>query len=199
MDLNKDIQELPLVFLDVETTGLSAESNSICEVAAIKVLKGEVVDKYHSLVRPHHKIPYAAFCVHKISDQDLIGAPYFEGIGEKVVEFLSGSILCAYNAGFDLGFINFELKKMKLAQLTEPFLDVLIMARNLVSLKSYKLESVAAFFNLNFQGDFHRADADAYVTYLIFSKLMQTAKNKHSLEAKQLINRYGGQVGCLKS
>ncbi len=191
MDLDKDIQESPLVFLDLETTGLFAENSAICEVAAFKVVKKEIIDKFHTLVRPHHKVPYAAFCVHKISDQDLIGAPYFEDIADKLFDFLSGSILCAYNVAFDLGFINYHLKKINQKLLKGPFLDVLTMARSLVNLKSYKLESVAESFGLTQGVEFHRAQGDAYITYLIFHKLIKAAGKKHSLQSKKLINLYG--------
>ncbi len=187
-----------MIFLDLETTGLFAQRSDICEVAAFKVLGEEVIDKFYTLVRPHHKVPYAAFCVHKISDQDLIGAPYFEDIADKLFDFLSKGILCAYNVAFDLGFINYQLKKINLEPLEVPFLDVLTMARSLVSLKGYKLKLVADFFKLNSDIQFHRAEDDAYITYLIFCKLIEIAKKKHSLQARELIKLYGGGLGLFQ-
>ncbi len=191
MNLNRNIKECPLVFLDLETTGLSVESSSICEVAAFRVEEGRVTDKFHTLVHPHQKIPYSAFCIHNISDKDLIGAPYFKDVADKLVNFISSSIVCAYNVTFDLGFVNYQLKKNRLKCLESPFIDILAMAKNALNLKSYRLKSVANFFGLASDRQFHRAQDDAYVTYLVFCKLIEIIEKKHSLEARKMINLYG--------
>ncbi|MCF7873934.1 MAG: 3'-5' exonuclease [Candidatus Omnitrophica bacterium] len=191
MDLNKNIKNCPLIFLDLETTGLLVERSSICEVAAFLIKQGKIVDEFHSLVHPHQKVPYAAFCIHKISDKDLIGAPYFENIAGNLVNFLSQGILCAYNVAFDLGFINYQLKKNNREYINPPLIDVLAMAKNILKLKSYKLESVARFFGLTSKIQFHRAKDDAYVTYLIFSKLIEIIEKKEPMQAKEFINLYG--------
>lgn len=191
MNLNKNIQDCFLAFLDLETTGLLADRSYICEVAAFKVYQQKVLDKFSTLVRPHHKVPYAAFCIHQISDQDLIGAPYFESIAPQLIDFLSDSILCAYNVTFDLGFINYQLVKNNQKPLSIPYIDILAMARDALELKSYKLESVAQFFGLTSDIQFHRAESDAYITYLVFSKLIRILSKKQSIQAKELISRYG--------
>ncbi|MCF7916229.1 MAG: 3'-5' exonuclease [Candidatus Omnitrophica bacterium] len=191
MDLNKSIKECPLIFLDLETTGLYAESSSICEVAALLVKQGKIIDKFHTLVHPHQKVPYSAFCIHNISDKDLIGAPYFKDISQKLTKFLSKGILCAYNIRFDIGFINYQLKKNYLDCLDLPLIDILIMAKKTLNLKSYKLKSVAQYFGLTSDINFHRAEDDAYVTYLIFSKLIEIISKKESLQAKKIIDLYG--------
>lgn len=194
MDLNKEILECPLIFLDLETTGLSPERSYICEVAAFRIEKGEILGKFCKLVRPHHKVPYEAFCIHQISDKDLIGAPYFESIAVELSSFLSAGILCAYNVAFDLGFINYQLKKVNLNPLNLPFVDILTMARSSLKLKSYKLEEVSRFFGLTPNEQFHRAESDAYITYLVFRKLIEVIKGKHSFQAKEFIKLYGRGV-----
>lgn len=191
MDLNKNIKECPLVFFDLETTGLFVERSSICEVAALLVKQGEIIDKFHTLVHPHQKVPYSAFCIHNISDKDLIGAPYFKDISKKLTKFLSRGILCAYNIGFDIGFINYQLKKNYLDCLELPLIDILVMARKTLKLKSYKLKSVAQYFGLTSDINFHRAEDDAHVTYLIFCKLLEIIEKKQPLQAKEIINLYG--------
>ncbi len=192
MDLNISIQECPLVFVDLETTGLLAERSSICEVAAIKVQNGKIIDKFHTLVRPHHKIPYAAFCIHNISDHDLIGAPYFEEMAGQLDDFLRKGVVCAYNVDFDLSFINHHFQKNQLKPLDVSSLDILAMARSAVELKSYRLESVARFFGLPADTQFHRAQSDVYATYLIFLKLTEIIMEKKKVfAAKEFIKLYG--------
>ncbi|MCF7887129.1 MAG: 3'-5' exonuclease [Candidatus Omnitrophica bacterium] len=190
MYLDKSIKDCPLIFLDLETTGLLVERSSICEVAAFLIEQGKIVDEFHTLVHPHQKVPYAAFCIHKISDKDLIGAPYFKDIAGSLINFLSRGILCAYNVSFDLGFMNYQLKKNHIECIDPPLIDVLAMAKNTLKLKSHKLESVAKFFGLTSEIQFHRAKDDAYATYLIFSKLIEIIEKKQSIQAKEIINLY---------
>jgi DNA polymerase III alpha subunit (gram-positive type) len=64
------------------------------------------------------------------------------------------------------------------------------MAKNTLKLKSYKLESVANFFDLTSKIQFHRARDDAYVTYLVFSKLIEIIEKKQSIQARKIINLY---------
>lgn len=191
MDLDNNIKDCPLVFFDLETTGLLPESSYICEIAALRVVGGKAIDKFSTLVRPRHKVPYASFCVHRISDNDLIGAPYFEDVAGELVNFLSGGILCAYNIAFDLGFVNYQLKKINRKALETPFIDILSMARSALNLKSYKLEAVANFFGLASGSQFHRAENDARVACLIFFKLLEALKGEGSLPARKIISAYG--------
>lgn len=191
MDLEKNIQDCRLVFLDLETTGLLLEKNAICEVAAYKVEKEKIIDQFYSLVHPQQKVPYPAFCIHQISDRDLIGAPHFKDVAPKLVNFLSESIFCAYNAGFDLGFINYQLKKSGFRALNVPIIDILALARNTLKLKSYKLEAVAKFFDLGLDLNLHRAKDDAYLAYLLFYKLITILKKKQPTKAENLIDLYG--------
>ncbi|MCP4653418.1 MAG: 3'-5' exonuclease [Candidatus Omnitrophica bacterium] len=189
MNLTKNINEYDLVFLDVETTGLSAAAGeAICEIGAVKVRNHEVVDKFQCLVNPGQEIPYHVYKIHKISNEDVKDAPFFKDIAENLLEFLEGGVICAYNAPFDAGFINSELGRMMYAPWSGPVIDVLTMARCLIKSQKYNLETVVKFFNIECPQNFHRALEDALVTAKVFAKLLEISKEK-SLE--EILSRYG--------
>ena len=192
MDLSRDIEEYDLIFLDLETTGLDVVTgDSICEIGALKVRKREVIDEFHTLVNPQKSMPPEAFRIHKISDQDLKDAPAFEKIADKLISFLKGSVIFAYNVEFDMGFVDQHLKKINYPPLDTPAVDILSMARDALYLPKYDLATTSRFFNIESRGNFHRALDDAYVAYRIFFRLLEIFKEKRLNRLADFISLYG--------
>ncbi|MFH1504902.1 MAG: 3'-5' exonuclease [Candidatus Omnitrophota bacterium] len=191
MDLNKNIKDCPFVFLDLETTGLDAVTgDSICEIGILKVQGGEVVDTFHSLINPKKSMPFQAYQVHKISDEALKTAPYFEDVAENLIAFLKDYIVCAYNVSFDMGFIKHHLERMNFPIPKLTALDVLSMARDVLKLSRYNLEAAAQFFNIGFDS-LHRAFDDAEAAYKVFFKLIDIFKGKGIERLEEFIKLYG--------
>jgi len=103
--------EMPLVLLDVETTGTDATTDRIVEVGAVLGLRGEVVGRWGRLVNPGRPIPDEVTRVHGIRDADVADAPSFAELAEELLAFLGDAIPAAYNAHFDRGFILAELER----------------------------------------------------------------------------------------
>ncbi|UCG35482.1 MAG: 3'-5' exonuclease [Candidatus Omnitrophota bacterium] len=185
MDLKQNIDDFDLVFLDVETTGLdAAKGEAICEIAALKVKRGEVIDQFQTLVNPKKEMPQEVYRIHKISDEELRGAPFFEDIAEELLSFLGNSVICAYNADFDMSFLNHELMRAKRPLLQAKPLDIMRIAKKTVRIPRYNLITVATYFNIKAEGDLHRALTDANLTFKVFCSLKDILKEKgiNSLE-----------------
>ena len=192
MNLAKNIEDFNLVFLDLETTGLDVVTgDSLCEVGAFKVREEKIVDEFHSLVNPGKKMPSQAYKIHKISDQELKDAPCFEEIADKLISFLNGCVVCAYNVGFDVGFINYQLRKMGRLTLELPAIDILSMARDLLKLPRYNLETTAKFLNVDCGQGIHRALSDALIAYRVFLKLNNILKEKGIEKLDEFVSLYG--------
>ncbi|MCK9613931.1 MAG: 3'-5' exonuclease [Candidatus Omnitrophica bacterium] len=192
MDLKKNIEDFNLVFFDLETTGLDVlAGDSICEIGALKIKGREAIDKFHSLVNPKKSMPETAFRIHQICDEDLKGAPYFEDIADKFVDFLKDSIILAYNIDFDLGFINYRLKQMNKQPLELPAIDILCMARKTLRLPRYNLSEIVSYFNIECPGKLHRAMDDAYVASKAFFKLRDILKESSLDNLEDFISLYG--------
>ncbi len=199
MDFTRNINEVDLVFLDLETTGLNAVfGDSICEIGAIKVRSGKIIDKLNRLVNPGKPVSIESYNVHKISDEKLRAAPFFDELCEDVIKFLKGSVICAYNVKFDIGFIESHLKKIGRAPLNLPTIDILSMARDVLKLPRYNLDAVAGFFNVDCSRGFHRALIDADIAREVFFNLINIFKNKKIETLYEFISLYGWAEDIIK-
>ncbi|RKR06238.1 DNA polymerase-3 subunit epsilon [Kushneria sinocarnis] len=106
------LADTPLIFLDLETTGTRATRDRITEIAALKVLDGEVVDRFVTLVDPGVLIPQAITGLTGISDETVQGQPAFETIADEFRHWAEGGILVAHNARFDISFLRNEYRRL---------------------------------------------------------------------------------------
>lgn len=100
----------PVVYVDLETTGVSAQRAKIIEVGAIRVEDGEVVEEFKSFINPGAPIPYFITNITGITDADVVQAPYFEDIAYQLDQILKGAIFIAHNVRFDYSFIKNQLE-----------------------------------------------------------------------------------------
>ena len=118
MELNL---EKPILFFDIESTGLNIASDSIIELSFVKVLPGNEVRVRTWRVRPwdyltnsQKKINPSAQEVHKISDEDLVNEKKFYEIVDEVQEWLDGCDLAGFNSNkFDLPMLAEELERVR--------------------------------------------------------------------------------------
>ncbi|MGO1394528.1 MAG: exonuclease domain-containing protein [Halomonas sp.] len=105
------MSETALIFVDVETTGTRATRDRITEIAALKVVNGEVVDRWSSLIYPECKVPVQISQLTRIRDDMLSDAPRFVQIAESLREWLGDGQLVAHNARFDYSFLRNEFRR----------------------------------------------------------------------------------------
>jgi DNA polymerase-3 subunit epsilon len=169
LDGDADWSELPIAFIDTETTGRDAERDRIVEVGIVLGLRGEIVDRKSWLLNPGMPIPAEASAVHGIRDEDVAGAPGFAALASEIAEALRGAVPAAYNAGFDRGFFLAELARsgVALGELPPAFrrevewLDPLVFARELQKdEQSRALGDVTARLGIQLERA-HRATDDA--------------------------------------
>jgi DNA polymerase III subunit epsilon len=168
--VHQNIDDTDFVVVDVETTGLSTErGDRVCEVAAVKLRGGAVVESFTSLIDPCRPISAGAYAVNKISLQMLADAPEFTEISSKFHAFIQHSAVVAYNAPFDVSFLNNEFRLSGHSAMTNTVIDALAIARQLLpGLAKYPQENVARVLGIPFPVK-HRAFEDVMVTAKIFS------------------------------
>lgn len=170
------LEELPLAFLDLETTGLTlVHGHRICEVALLRVRGNVEEHRYSTLVNPHRPIEAQAFAVNGISRDMLRTAPSFETIVNNILEALDGAVLIAHNAPFDISFLSREFDLLGLPTLTNPTIDTLVLARQLMPHRqSHSLTALAQSLHLHTPD--HRAMSDVLALQGLFEHLIQLLK-----------------------
>ena len=164
--------EQPTVVFDLETTGLSAAVCEIIEFGAVKLVGGEIVDRYSCFCKPSSPIPEEITKLTSITNEMVEDAP---SIREGLIGFLEFSkdcLLVAHNAKFDTGFVRAAATKEQMP-FTNPSLDTVAVSQFLnTGLKNHKLNTIADAYGF---GDFHhhRAVDDAEVLAKIFIEMQK--------------------------
>lgn len=106
----------PLVFIDLETTGLNIKSDRIVEMAIIKMSPEGDVSERERRFNPGISIPPEATAVHGIRDEDVADEPYFAAVARSLADVLDGCDLAGFNIRrFDLPLLRAELKRADVA------------------------------------------------------------------------------------
>jgi len=173
------LDEAVYTVFDVETTGLFPYAGDrICEIGAVRMEPGSPKKIFHSLVDPGRPVSPRAFEVNGITKRMLDGKPTIEKILPEFLDFVEGSVLVAYNAGFDMGFVESALAREgeRLGDFT--VIDALKLARNLFpGIGRYSLSFVADSLGFPVDGQ-HRALGDAMLTVKVFEKELELLKNQ---------------------
>src|SRR4051812_42560622 len=101
------------IVFDTETTGLNPSAGDrMVEIGCVEIFnRVETGRHFHAYFNPERDMPFEAQEVHGLSNLFLSDKPRFGEKVEELLDFLADSPLVAHNAGFDFGFLNFELAK----------------------------------------------------------------------------------------
>jgi DNA polymerase-3 subunit epsilon len=106
--------ERPIVFIDVETTGLNPQTDRIVELSLLKVYPDGTEEYKNHRINPCMPIPSAAMAIHGIKDADVAAEPTFVQYAKGIKEFLDGCDIAGFNViKFDLPFIEAEMNRTK--------------------------------------------------------------------------------------
>jgi DNA polymerase-3 subunit epsilon len=106
------IQTRPLVFVDVETTGMAAWNSRILEIGALRVENGQVVAQYKQVLDPEEPVPYFITNLTGIAPDETTGKPLFGDITHKLAELFESAVFVAHNVSFDYGFFREEFRRL---------------------------------------------------------------------------------------
>lgn len=104
----------PIVFFDLETTGVNITKDRIVEISIIKVSPGQEDNPVVKTrrINPEMHIPEEATAVHHITDEDVADAPVFKQVARSLAEFMRGCDIAGFNSNrFDVPLLNEEFQR----------------------------------------------------------------------------------------
>ena|GEM_PF-2410124 len=192
------------VAFDVETTGLSAKTEAIIEIAGVKFtlemregkLKPKYLGEYQSFVKPDRLIPPEATAINGITNEMVDKAPLPQDVFPAFIRFCGlSSLLVAHNASFDGEFLTRTLKKNSLRILQNPLIDSLKITKKILpEVPSHRLgllaKRLADQMDLQVQNaELHRALYDCQVLAEIFTVCLRKRFGESDLTMdKALVN-----------
>jgi DNA polymerase-3 subunit epsilon len=154
-----------LVVLDFETTGLSPNlGDRTIEIGAVRLEKGQVTDKFQSLMNPGMRISSFIESFTGISNDMLEDAPSCKEVMHEFRGFLRESDLVAHNASFDRRFLDSEMNLIRRTYRGEFICSMLTARRVYQDAPNHRLGTLVAYKNIANEGVYHRALADAEMT-----------------------------------
>lgn len=173
------------IVLDLEMTGLSAKTDQIIEIGAIKVRDHQIVDTLACIVNSHCIVPERIMELTGITDEMVQAGVEREEAIPKLLDFINGYVLVGQNLNFDYGFLKQWAVNHK-QPLEAHACDTLKIARRLLPVdQSKKLSSLCEYFGVERQRE-HRALDDAMETWQVYEKLVELAKAREDIEDKEL-------------
>lgn len=172
---------MDFVVFDIETTGLSAQSNEIIEIGAIRFNTNKPVEIFHTYIKPKKKISSRITSINGITNEMVENYPTIEEVLPKFIDFIGDNVLIAHNSNFDMAFILNQLYSQGYKKIKNKVIDTLKLSRQKIreydiltdrdkKLDSYKLEKLKYAFGLWEVGS-HNAIDDCKVCAFVYMKI----------------------------
>jgi DNA polymerase III epsilon subunit family exonuclease len=202
ISLLQPLREIPLAFLDVETTGASIDfGHRVIEMGIARVEGGQIVAEYEQLIDPLRPVSPGVTALTGISQQMVSGRPTFADQFPQMLPLLADAVILGHNVRFDLAFLEREFRRAKhdiVADLNNaPVMDTVRIARRRFGRGGNGLQSLAPRLGY-IPPVAHRALPDSITTYHIFNALMESAGG-WGMSLCDAIIQQGGPMGLLSS
>jgi DNA polymerase-3 subunit epsilon len=200
LDTERFIDEIQFTVFDTETTGLNPKKGDrIVSLSAVRLKNGRIdlSDVFHELVNPERNIPSRSVVIHEILPNMVSSQPCIEEILPGFLKFIGSSVLVAHHGWLDMGFLNYEMKRLYGFPVRNFLLDTVILDKA-VQLKKYPfpddmtyknsstLNDVARRYNVCVE-ELHSSFWDAATTAQIFQQLLKYVQQQGIHNLKELL------------
>lgn len=155
----------PLIFFDLETTGVNAAKDKIVEISYIKVYPNGKEESNTIRINPGRHIPEEATAVHHITDDDVKNCPSFKDVAKDLSRVFEGCDIAGFNSNrFDLPLLveEFLAAGVNIDMTKRKFIDVQTIFHKM---EQRTLVAAYKFYCGKNLEDAHSADADTRATY----------------------------------
>ena len=167
----------PIIFFDLETTGVNISHDRIIELSYIKVYPNGTEEEKSMRINPEMSIPAESTAIHHITDEDVADKPTFKQIAKELAKVFEGCDIAGYNSNrFDIPLlmeeflragINIELSRQK-------FVDVQTIFHKM---EQRNLTAAYKFYCNKDLANAHSAEADTMATYEVLKAQLDRYPN----------------------
>ena len=172
--MKKNLKELPIYFIDLETTGLSPEFDRIIEFCIIKTTKIGVYKIYNKVDPEEVSVSQEAKKVNGYCKRKWINSISQKEAMNKIHEFISEKgVFCGHNINFDISFLKNSMNRIGYPLKSRRNIDTYALAfEHLVpmGLNSLSLDSIRSFLSWK-KPKYHNASGDAHDVYRLYHYL----------------------------
>lgn len=168
----------PLLFFDLESTGVEKQKDKIVQLAIKKINLDGSIDNHEFLVNPERPIPPSATAIHGITDNDVAGKPTFKMLAAQIRSICEFSDLAGFNSNqFDVPMLLAEFDRTEVLFLDWEYnlLDVRLLQ---MKIRPQGLNDIhKEYFGTDIQGA-HNASSDTEATFNVFVEQMNQYEKK---------------------
>ena len=171
-----------VIVLDFETTGMSPQQGDrVIEAGAVKIEAGQIIDQFQGLMNPGIRINSFIEGFTGITNEMVSSEPCCETVMEELAEFIGDFDLVAHNASFDQRFLDAELERIGCVYTGEFACSMLAARRVYPDAPNHKLATLVEFKEIQHNGTFHRALADAGMTAGLWLGMLEDITDRHGI------------------
>lgn len=155
----------PIVFFDLETTGININTDRIVEICYLKVYPNGNEEVKTLRINPEMPIPEASSAVHGIYDADVVDCPTFKEVAKNIANDIEGCDLAGFNSNrFDIPVLAEEFLRagVDIDMTKRKFIDVQVIFHKM---EQRTLSAAYKFYCKSNLEDAHTAEADTRATY----------------------------------
>ena len=185
----------PLIFFDLETTGLNIMTDRIVEIAYLKVYPNGNEESKKMRVNPGMPIPVESTEIHGITDEDVRNCPTFRQMAQSIANDFKGCDIAGYNSNsFDVPFLAEEFLRAEVDFdfANSRFIDVQVVFHKM---EKRTLEAAYRFYCGAEHVDAHSADSDTKATYEVLkAQLDRYPELQNDVEFLSKFTKYNRNV-----
>src|SRR5574344_178857 len=155
----------PIVFFDLETTGVNINTDRIVEICHLKVYPNGNEESKTMRINPEMHIPESSSAIHGIYDKDVENCPTFKEVAKDIAKDIEGCDLAGFNSNrFDIPVLAEEFLRadVDIDMMKRKFIDVQVIYHKL---EQRTLSAAYKFYCKKNLDDAHTAEADTKATY----------------------------------
>jgi DNA polymerase III subunit epsilon len=168
------LKQLRYVVFDTEATGIRpSQGDELVSIGAVRIVNGRILtgETFERLINPGRSIPDSSVRIHGITEEMIRDKPPARIVLSQFKNFVGDSVLIAYNAAFDMRFL--ELKEVEAGvRFNNPVLDALLLSLYVSEdAPNHSLWATAERLGVGVSGR-HTALGDAMITAAIWVRLL---------------------------